>query len=172
MKIAENIGKLKMFGDGIKLYEQDMIGENLQVQLKMNTTTEQATSGVIHGSVMEVTQTNIVTLPKQVESIAVNKLDIIKIQVLCNDVVKEIGWWHDFYLGIATLSLGATLSAIISNVPFQLDWRGLLFYTLAPMVSIGAFVAYGLKRQHESTSKKDFANHILEYLPELKGEEK
>ncbi len=161
-----------MYGDGIKLCEQDRIGENLQVQLKMNTTTEKATSGVIHGGVMEVPQTNIVTLPQQVESIAVNKLDIIKIHALCDNVSKETGWWHDFYLGIATLSLGTTLSAMISNVPFQFDWRGVLFYTLAPAISVGAFVAYRLKKQHESISKKDFANHILEYLPELKGEAK
>ena len=56
-----------MYGDGIKLCEQERIGENLQVQLKMNTTTEQTTSGVIHSGVMEMQRTKIVKLTKQVE---------------------------------------------------------------------------------------------------------
>ncbi len=43
-----------MYGDGTKLYEKDMIGENLQVKLKMNKTTEQAIYGVRDGSVMEL----------------------------------------------------------------------------------------------------------------------
>jgi hypothetical protein len=46
--------KLKCMGMELNYTNRIMIGENLQVKLKMNKTTEQAIFSVIHGSVMEL----------------------------------------------------------------------------------------------------------------------
>ena len=57
------------------------------------------------GFVMEIPQTNAVSIPNKVESIAVDKRNIKKIRDLCEHDEENSFWISDFYLGISTLAI-------------------------------------------------------------------
>lgn len=68
-------------------------------------------------------------------------------------------------LGIATLTAGATFSAVISGV--QLDsWRGVVFFVILPMVAVGSGVAYGMLRHFSLRTTQQLAEDILADLPD------
>jgi len=122
-------------------------------------------------SVMEIPQTNAVSISNRVESIAIDKRNVNKIRDLCKGF-KETSFWNcDIFLALSTLAFGTSLSAIISDMPFQPNLKCVAFYTIVPMIGIGSLVAYYYKRKTESVAKEELAVRILEYLPEIKEED-
>lgn len=68
-------------------------------------------------------------------------------------------------LGVATLTAGGSLGAVISSV--RLDSSlGVAFYVVSPMVAVGCGVAYGLLRATGIRTAKHLAEDVLQDLPD------
>ena len=137
-----------------------------EVLLQSQTVQNEATDSTITQSgLMELRQTNVVTFPNRIESIAIDKSHIEKIRIICESV-NEPSFPFEILLGVSTLFAGASLSALVSGISLQVEWRSILFYVISPMIAVGCFVAYLFSRKREGLSKKELAEHILEYIPE------
>lgn len=71
----------------------------------------------------------------------------------------------DLLLGVATLTAGAFLGALISNVPLD-SWRGVLFYILSPIVAAGTGVAFAFVRTSHGRQCYEVARDVLDELPD------
>jgi hypothetical protein len=68
-------------------------------------------------------------------------------------------------LGVATLTAGGSLSAVISNVTLD-STLGIAFYVVSPMVAVGCGVAYGMLRATGIRTAKHLAQDVLLDLPD------
>ena len=146
--IAENIQKY---------FEQQNIVGNAE-----NTTSIQYESGKI-----ELQQKNIVKYDNHIESVVINKRDILRIQKICNSAEDPEAPLIEISLGLSSLFAGAFFSALLSNVVFEMSWRSILFYVISPIIAVGAAVAFFLMRRQEQITTKTLAEHVMEYLPEI-----
>jgi hypothetical protein len=71
----------------------------------------------------------------------------------------------ELLLGTATLTAGASLSALVAEVDLS-SIRGGLFYILAPIIAVGTATAYGFMRHIRSLSSEQLAKEILRDLPD------
>ena len=112
---------------------------------------------------------SIVTFDKEVESVVIDKRHIQTIRNLCKAEDTDNTVATEICLAISMLFAGAFLSAIISKVDFVFNCMAILFYIISPVTAVGCFVAYYFKRNIDMASKKQLAEHILEYLPREEG---
>ena len=143
---------------------------NPQMQLEQAIVHEGADNSItsnIRTDSLEVNQTNIVKVKKELESIAVEEKDIERIKSICEDVKEPHFPLAEVCLGISSLLVGAFFSAIISGVPFVLGWKAIVFYIICPVIASGCGVAFGFIREKEQVTAKSLADHVLEYLPEI-----
>lgn len=80
-------------------------------------------------------------------------------------VTKEPFPLPELLLGVSTLTIGATLSAVISGVSLN-SWRGVLFFVTMPAVAVGSGVAYGMLRRFNQRAARQLAENILADLPD------
>lgn len=71
----------------------------------------------------------------------------------------------ELLLGVATLTAGAALSAVISRVQLG-SWRGVVFFVILPMIAVGSGVAYGMLRRFGLRATHHLAEDILNDLPD------
>lgn len=71
----------------------------------------------------------------------------------------------DLLLGVATLTAGAFLSALVSDVCLD-SWRGKLFYIISPIVAVGTGVAFVFVRKSYDRSCHEAARDVLDDLPD------
>ena len=67
-------------------------------------------------------------------------------------------------MGVASLLLGAFLSALISQVTYELKFLSILFYSICPVGGIGCSVAYWFLRKNNIADAKKLADYVEEYL--------
>lgn len=139
-----------------------------QIQQTNQSLTIEATAdntSQIQSEVFEIKQTNVVTIDKRIESSVISNDNLDKIKTLCYKAEEIQFPLTELFLGIATLFAGATISAIISGINFEMGWKALLFYVVSPMISVGCYVAYYFLRKNENVTKKELAHYVLEHLP-------
>lgn len=78
--------------------------------------------------------------------------------------------WAEMLLGLSSLFAGAFLSAIISGVALEANWRSVVFYIISPAVAAGCGVAFFFLRKQNQTTAKSLADHIVEFLPDVDAE--
>ncbi len=115
-------------------------------------------------------QVNIKT-PKIRNIACIDVKNLEHIEKLCQSVRKEKLPLVDLFLGVSTLLLGASLSALISQIPYELSVVSVFSYTVCPMGAIGFFLAYWYSKKKNSTDIKDFAEKIHEYIEDEREEE-
>jgi len=71
----------------------------------------------------------------------------------------------ELLLAVSMLGIGATASALSSSVPLASP-RGVLFFTIAPAISIGALVAYFFLRQKVTRELTPLIDEVLSDLPD------
>lgn len=131
---------------------------------------ENATSVQYESGKIELAQKNIVNYDKHIESVAITKKDILRIQKICNSVEDPQTPLIEIALGLSSLFAGAFLSALLSGVVFEMSWRSILFYVISPIIAVSAAVAFLLMRRQEQVTAKTLAEHVMEYLPENNDE--
>lgn len=68
-------------------------------------------------------------------------------------------------LGLATLTAGGSVSAIISGVKLD-SALGVTFYIVSPMIAVGCGVAYGMLRSAGIRTARHLAEDVLQELPD------
>jgi hypothetical protein len=68
-------------------------------------------------------------------------------------------------LGLATLTGGGSLSAVIASVKLDSP-LGIAFYVISPMVAVGCGVAYGMLRATGIRTARHLAEDVLLELPD------
>lgn len=59
---------------------------------------------------------------------------------------------------------GCVLSALISQVTYELKFLSILFYSICPVGGIGCSVAYWFLRKNNMADAKKLADYVEEYL--------
>lgn len=130
-----------------------------------------ATDQLGNGRTLEIQQKNVVRYNQQVDSTIIEIKNVEKIRLMCNKVENPRIPWPEILLGLSSLFAGAFLSAIISGIGLEPNWKTVVFYILSPVAATGCGVAFVFKRNQNQESAKSLADHILDYLPEIDGEQ-
>ena len=150
-------------------HNNDEYLKEIQTMQEKTLVSPAANESFIQSGKLELKQTNIVTFDKEVESVVIDKRHIQTIRNLCKAEDTDNTVATEICLAISMLFAGAFLSAIISKVDFVFNCMAILFYIISPVTAVGCFVAYYFKRNIDIASKKQLAEHILEYLPREEG---
>lgn len=110
-------------------------------------------------------QSNKIHLAGPVEQAVIDYTNVIKMKNLCNTAKKKHFPWAELFLGIASLLLGAALSAWISGVKYEFAVKPILFYTVCPMFGSASAVAWFFVRKNETAGSEKLAERFEEYLP-------
>lgn len=123
-------------------------------------------------SMLQYEQKHNVVLPPEEQMIAISARTIKKMKDECSDAKKQTFPYAELWLGLATLFLGAFLSALISQINYELKFLSVLFYSICPVGGVGFGVSYFFCRKNNMVSIADFAKRIDEQLPVYQEEEK
>lgn len=96
--------------------------------------------------------------------IAVRKSSIKKIKNACNEIQNNKFTWGELLIGICTMFFGAFLSAIISGVKYELNFLGVMFYTICPMIAVASLIGYIACRKSLIRDASYLANIVNEHL--------
>lgn len=113
---------------------------------------------------LQYNQTYSVRIPKPEDKILLDVSSVRKISEECEKAKKAQFPYAEVLLGIASLLIGAFLSAIISKVTYELRILSIFFYTICPMGGVGAGVAYWFCRRKDTMDIKLLAEKIEEYI--------
>lgn len=103
-------------------------------------------------------------VPKSRDKIVLDIGSIEKLQKECKEIKQAKFPYAEVCLGIASLLLGAFLSALISQVTYELKFLSILFYSICPVAGIGCSVAYWFLRKNNVADAKKLADYVEEYL--------
>lgn len=111
-------------------------------------------------------QTYAVKVPKASQKVALDTHAVKKVQSLCAKAKKSRFPIAEVFLGIASLFLGAFLSALIAKVPYEMSFASILSYNICPVGGAGFGVAYFFYRQNDSADVVRLATQIEECICE------
>ena len=116
---------------------------------------------------LELQQKNVVKFNNQVESTLIELKTVEKLRFICEKVEEPKMPWPEIFLGLSSLFAGAFLSALISGIVLEANWRSILFYIASPSVAVGCGVAFFFLRKQNQASAKSLADHIVDFLPDV-----
>ena len=105
-----------------------------------------------------------VRVPEPGEMVLVDLKSINKIKNECNKATSNHFPLAEVLLGVSSLFIGAFLSALMSQISYELKFLSVLFYTISPMVGIGCGVAYFFCRKSDMYSATQLAERIEDYI--------
>ena len=103
-------------------------------------------------------------LEKSRDKIVLDIGSIKKLQKECNEIKQAKFPYAEVCLGVASLLLGAFLSALISQVTYEFKFLSILFYSICPVGGIGCSVAYLFLRKNNVVDAKKLVDYVEEYL--------
>jgi len=116
-------------------------------------------------------QTTVKNLGRSVQ-IAIEERSIKIMTKACEKALEAKPSLAELFLSLASLFLGAFVSAIISGVSYKFDLWSIIFYNACPALGIGCFVAWLFKRKQENADAVGLANLVLECItPDQQSEE-
>lgn len=133
--------------------ENTVVEESANVVLPNNSNTD-----------FQYNQTFSVSVPKPGKKKLIDEACVEKIMAECAKAKKKTFPWAELLLGIATMFIGAFLSALISKMPYEFSFLSVLFYSICPILGIGCFVAYIFCRKLDGENIKKFAETVEENL--------
>lgn len=132
-----------------------------------NNVVIEETSNVIsqdNNNVLSYEQTHNVVLPPEEKKIAINVSAIKKVRKECKCAKQNSFTLSEVWLGLASLLLGAFLSALMSDIAYEWSWKSVLFYSMCPVGGVGFSVAYFFCRSNNNRNIVQFAEKIEEYI--------
>lgn len=105
-----------------------------------------------------------VVLPPEEKKIAINISAIRKIRYECACAKENKFTYAELWLGLSTLFFGAFFSALISKIPYKVNFLSIFFYSVCPVLG-GIFgVAYFFCRKNNNRDIVQLAEKIEEYI--------
>ena len=93
--------------------------------------------------------------------VEVNASDLTHIRDKATSYLEEQRFLSaELLLGFGCVSIGATLSALLSRVPLD-STNGFVFYIIAPVFAVGLIVKYSSDRKLQMRTGNDLAKDIL-----------
>lgn len=131
-----------------------------------NATTEDAENIISKDTNTELQYNHKVSVkvPEPGEMIVIDLKNINKIKNECAKAKKNHFPWAEVLLGASSLLIGAFLSALMSQISYELKFLSVLFYTICPTLGLGCGVAYFFCRKNDVYSAKSLAERIEEYI--------
>lgn len=120
---------------------------------------------------LKYSQTYNVKVPKPEDKIVLDASCVKKIKEGCEEAKRVQFPYAEVFLGLASLLIGAFLSAILSKVTYEFKLLSVFFYTICPVGGVGAGVAYWFCRKRDITDIKLFAEKIEGYIRNFDGME-
>lgn len=108
--------------------------EDLFDRITNNSITEEAENIISNTCNQELryNQTFNVKLPKAKDQVLLDAYSVVKIKNECKKA-KEVKFsFAELLLGISSLLLGSSISAVISQVTYEFQFLSVLFYTVCP----------------------------------------
>ena len=103
-------------------------------------------------------------VPKTRDKIVLDIGSIEKLRKECKEIKQTKCPYAEVCLGAASLLLGAFLSALISQMAYELKFLSILFYSICPVGGIGCSVAYYFLRKNSMADAKKLADYVEEYI--------
>lgn len=122
---------------------------------------------------LQYSQTYNVRVPKPEDKIVLDASSVKKIKAECEEAKRAQFPYAEVFLGIASLLIGAFLSAILSKVTYEFKILSIFFYTICPVGGVGSGVAYWFCRKKDTADIKLFAEKVEGYIrniEEMEGE--
>lgn len=113
---------------------------------------------------LQYSQTYNVRVPKPEDKVVLDASSVKKIKAECEMAKKTQFPYAEVFLGIASLLIGAFLSAILSKVTYEFKLLSIFFYTICPVGGVGTGVAYWFCRKKDITDIKLFAEKVEGYI--------
>lgn len=117
------------------------------------------------GSIGVTKQSSLEFLPDKGD-VAISKERLKKISDICEDAIASKRNAADLFLGVASLFAGAFFSGWFSGVPYDSSIKGILTYTIFPVIAAGCGIAYFFLHRNDYISVNTLATHVKEYIPE------
>ena len=105
-----------------------------------------------------------VKVPDPGEMVVIDLKSINKIRNECDKAKNNHFPWAEVLLGVSSLFIGAFLSALMSQISYELKFLSVLFYTICPTAGIGCGVAYIFCRKNDMYTAKQLAEKIEDYI--------
>jgi L-asparagine transporter-like permease len=102
--------------------------------------------------------------PKADDKIMLDASAARKIRHACEEAQRKSVPYAEIFLALASLFIGGTLSALISQVAYELKFQSVLFYTICPVAGVGFAVAYWFYRKKENIDIFQLAEKVEEYI--------
>lgn len=113
---------------------------------------------------LQYEQKHNVVLPPEEKKIAINISAIRKIRYECACAKENKFTYAELWLGLSTLFFGAFFSALISKIPYKVNFLSIFFYSVCPVLG-GIFgVAYFFCRKNNNRDIVQLAEKIEEYI--------
>lgn len=136
------------------------------VKAVLNNTSVQDAENVISSSdkALKFNKTTLIHLPGDNEVIGIDIRSIQKIRAICASAKETTCSYAEVFLALSSLLSGAFLSALISQMPYELTFASIFFYNISPVLGVAFAVAYYFTREKALANIKDFVERIEENL--------
>lgn len=109
-----------------------------------------------------------VRVPKQYKDdfmVQIRASDLKKIRKYCYEAKNSKLSWNEILLSVIGLTLGATISAIISKIPFEYkSFVSIFSYNICPLITVGLMVWYWNNRKENMQNINDLVDKIEECI--------
>lgn len=113
-----------------------------------------------------------VSITEKSEMVAIEKEVIRKIKNECKKLKNICFPWSEILLSISSLLIGAFISALISQISYELKFLSVFFYTICPSFGLGLLVAYFLIKKNDIYTAKLFADRMEDYISNIEVEDR
>lgn len=113
---------------------------------------------------LQYEQKHNVVLPPEEKKIAINISAIRKIRYECACAKENKFTYAELWLGLSTLFFGAFFSALISKIPYKVNFLSIFFYSVCPVLGGIFSVAYFFCRKNNNRDIVQLAEKIEEYI--------
>ena len=103
-------------------------------------------------------------MPPEEKKIAINISAIRKIRYECACAKENKFTYAELWLGLSTLFFGAFFSALISKIPYKVNFLSIFFYSVCPVLGGIFCVAYFFCRKNNNRDIVQLAEKIEEYI--------
>ena len=101
-----------------------------------------------------------VIVPPVDKKIAINLSDLKRIKEICNKAKKQKFSWSDACGIIGSLAFGSLINALLSQIPFELNFQGIFSYVICPVIGVSCAVGYILLKNFNNMTIRSLVERI------------
>lgn len=145
-----------------------MNGDEFSRMMSSNVSVVETTNDIDTNSNKNLTYNHTCNIcqPREETYFPINLTAIKKLKKQCSKQNNALSIVSDVLLTVASLFLGALLSAIISKIEFKLEFIPILFYCISPVIGATCLIAYIFTKIRSKDSEIRLSEKVNEYIIE------